>query len=171
MKQCSVFGVSFFEDAYAGTNPSLTLWPHIEPIIFPSISLSNRKSAHNKLLKLKTLRNRMSHHEPVWKDHNVIDDKTAVNFLNQRIDEALVLIKDMSDARYQYLLRSGKVAYFRGICNEKTLLHYIKGDNLRTLDKRKIRRVVTRALKEPQVLPSIVSVQGIPKVVIDLWPA
>jgi len=165
------FWVGLFEDAYSGTDPKKTIWPHIEPTIFPNIATSNRKLAHNKLLKLKTLRNRMSHHEPIWKDKNVIDDKTAVEFLNQRIDEALILIKDMSKERHQYLIRSGKVAYFRGICNEKTLLHYIKGDNIRTLDKRKIRRVVTRALKEPQILPSIVSVQGIPKVVIDLWPA
>lgn len=119
------FWVSFFEDAYAGIEPKKSLWPHLETKIFPVKELMDRKEAHLLLLKLQKLRNRLSHHEPVWKDASVTDDVSAIAFLHARIDDALLLIKSFSNERYEYLLKSGKVDYFREVCSKQMLLLYL----------------------------------------------
>lgn len=125
------FWVSFFEDAYAGTDPKLTLWPHLERDIFvKGKKVQDRKSAHDLLLKIKELRNRMSHHEPVWKTKGVNDDVSAVNFLVLHLEYALNLIESMSPERYNFLIRSGKVDAFRLICNVNRLREYLQGKYL-----------------------------------------
>jgi len=119
------FWVSFFEDAYAGIDPKKSLWPHLEAKIFPIKRLMDRKKAHLLLLSLQTLRNRVSHHEPVWKDISITDDDSAIAFLHMQINDALLLIRSFSNERYEYLLKSGKVDYFKEVCSKKTLLLYL----------------------------------------------
>jgi hypothetical protein len=164
------FWVSFFEDAYAGIDPTKSLWPHIETKIFSIGGVANRKEAHLLLLDLQILRNRMSHHEPVWKDKSVVDDKSAITFLHTQVDSALLLIKSFSIERYEYLLKSGKVAYFKGVCSKQTLLAYLRGDQFKKLDKRKIKRLVCREMRSVRVEPVILTVNDVPKFIIDLWP-
>lgn len=164
------FWVSFFEDAYAGIDPTKSLWPHIETKIFSIDGVANRKEAHLLLLGLQILRNRMSHHEPVWKDKSVVDDQSAITFLHSQVDSALLLIKSFSIERYEHLLKSGKVAYFKGVCTRQTLLAYLRGDQFKKLDKRKIKRLVCRELRSVRVEPVILTVNDVPKFIIDLWP-
>ena len=123
------FWVSFFEDAYSGTEPKKFLWPHIEAIILDKNSLiKTRAQAHAVLNDLQQLRNRMSHHEPVWKHKTVTDDISAIKFLNQRMESALQLIKSLSSERYQHLINTGKVADFKNLCCETSLKAYLKGN-------------------------------------------
>ncbi len=165
------FWVSFFEDAYSGTDPKKFLWPHLETLIFQKgEAVKNRKQAHALLEELQQLRNRMSHHEPVWKNKSVVDDVTAINFLNIQVDQALKLIKSISSERYEHLLKTGKVSYFRGICSERTLRCYLKGDAFRKLDKRKVKRIVCREISKQRSSATILDIQNKPKFIVDLWP-
>ncbi|WGK81959.1 Abi family protein [Vibrio aestuarianus] len=164
------FWVSFFEDAYAGIDPNKSLWPHQESKVFLPGGVANRKQAHLLLLDLQRLRNRMSHHEPVWKDKSVVDDKSAIQFLHTQVDNALLLIRSFSTERYEHLLKSGKVAFFKGVCSERTLLAYLRGDQFKRLDKRKVKRLVCREMRNVRVEPVILTVHDVPKFVVDLWP-
>lgn len=123
------FWVSFFEDAYSGADPRKFLWPHAETLIFKKgEEIQKRKQAHALLEELQELRNRMSHHEPVWKNKSVTNDIAAISFLNSQVDNALKLIKSLSYERFQYLQNTGKVSYFRTICSVESLTAYIKGN-------------------------------------------
>ncbi len=123
------FWVSFFEDAYSGTDPRKFLWPHVESLIFKKgEGIQDRKLAHALLGELQELRNRLSHHEPVWKHKSVIDDITAIEFLNAQVDNALKLIKSLSHERFLYLQKTGKISFFREICSIGSLKSYIRGD-------------------------------------------
>lgn len=165
------FWVSFFEDAYSGTDPKKFLWPHIESIFFDKKAIvKTRTHAHALLVDLKLLRNRMSHHEPVWKHKSVTNDTSAIAFLNQQVNDALLLIKSMSEERYQHLIKTGKVSYFRGVCSERTLKAYLKGEQLTKLDKRKIKRLVCNELRKERTSPVILSIKDKPKFIVDLWP-
>jgi len=164
------FWVSFFEDAYSGIDPTKSIWPHLEAKIFSDKGITNRKQAHSLLLGLQTLRNRMSHHEPIWKDKLVSDDKTAIKFLHTQLENALLIIRSLSNERYEHLLISGKVAYFKGICSEQSLLAYIRGDQFKKLDKRKIKRLVSREIRNVRVEPVILTIGNVPKFIVDLWP-
>lgn len=125
------FWVSFFEDAYSGTDPRKFLWPHVETLIFTKgEEIQKRKQAHVLLEELQELRNRMSHHEPVWKNKSVTNDITAISFLNSQVDNALKLIRSLSYERFQYLLNSGKISHFREICSAESLKSYIVGNEL-----------------------------------------
>jgi len=120
------FWVSFFEDAYAGIDPKKSLWPHLETKVFSDGVVASRKKAHLLLLDLQTLRNRLSHHEPVWKNKAVVDDKTAIQFLHTQVDNALLLIRSLSAERYDYLMQSGSIEHFRRECSEERLLSYLR---------------------------------------------
>lgn len=165
------FWVSFFEDAYAGTDPKKSLWPHLESKLFNDrTQVKDRKQAHLILEELQQLRNRMSHHEPIWKSKLVHDDDSAVRFLNDQVDLALKLIGSLSGERYKYLVKSGKVAHFRGVCSLRTLKSYLKGDVFTKFDKRKVKRLVCREISQNRATPTIIDVQGRPKFIVDIWP-
>ncbi|GAB3476843.1 Abi family protein [Marinomonas epiphytica] len=165
------FWVSFFEDAYAGIDPKKSFWPHQESKVFLGNTNVNRKQAHLLLLELQRLRNRMSHHEPVWKDKSVVDDKSAIQFLHTQVDNALLLIRSFSNERYEHLLKSGKVAFFKGVCSRQTLLAYLREDQFKRLDKKKVKKLVCREMRNVRVEPVILTVHGVPKFIVDLWPS
>jgi len=164
------FWVSFFEDAYAGIDPKKSLWPHSERKLFQNGSMLNRRKAHRILLDLQVLRNRLSHHEPIWKDESVHNDDTAIQFLLAQVENALILIRELSIERHRHLLRSGKVTYFKGLCSKQTLLAYLREDQFKPLDKRKVKRLINREIRHTRIEPIIIHVNRVPKFIIDLWP-
>lgn len=50
----------------SSTDP-LALWPNCLVAAFPNDSSMTRSRAHHLLLRVKSLRNRVSHHEPAWR--------------------------------------------------------------------------------------------------------
>lgn len=164
------FWVSFFEDAYSDKDPKKSLWPHITSDVFKNNKRLDRKSVQAMLLNLKELRNRLSHHEPIWKNSAVKNDEDAIKLLHERIEDAMTIIRGISEDRYRQFVASGQLSYFKGICSKKTLLRYLKGNSEVTIDKRKLKRLTVKSLKQPQVEPIVLSVKGVPKIVIDLWP-
>jgi hypothetical protein len=113
------FWVGLFEQSYRDIEANNSIWPHIESSVFPNLSQQDRNSSliHTKLLELKTLRNRISHHEPVWKFSTVMDKESAISYLYDRINDALFIIKGISIDRHDYLVNSGKVMDFKNVCS------------------------------------------------------
>lgn len=165
------FWVGLFESHYNDIQQSKRLWPQLESRVFPNLLPAERK--HGKVLlklkKIKELRNRLSHHEPIWKAHSVTDAITAVQYLNDLVDEILFLVNGISTHRNNLLYQSGKVLYFKGICSEDCLNHYIAGTPIRVLDKKRVKRYVEKAIKQPQFAPVIIKDKSKPKFIVDLW--
>nr|OEF63541.1 hypothetical protein A152_06285 [Vibrio tasmaniensis 1F-187] len=164
------FWVSLFEQSYRSISPSNSIWPHIERDVFPNLSTTERDSnnIHQKLLSLKELRNRYSHHEPVWKHSSVSDKHTAISYLKQLIDDAVMIIQGISLERYNKLKSSGHIAHFDGMCTVTMLDSYICGDKHRRVDKRKLKRTISKMMKCKGNSPVTVNIENVPKMLIYL---
>lgn len=166
------FWVGIFESNYNDIQTKDRLWPHLEGIVFPNLKPSDRvhSKIHAKLEPIQKLRNRLSHHEPVWKHPSVNGPSMAISHLNNIVDDMISLINGISTHRKELLFRSGKISYFKGICSDETLNYYLSGAPITKLDKRRLKRHVEKAIKSPQIAPTIVTDKKNPKFVIDLWP-
>ncbi len=156
------FWVEMFESSYRDINHHKKLWPNLEEKTFPHASTSQRDSStiHSKLLKIKGLRNRLSHHEPVWKDASVTDFITAVNFLRNIIDDALDIIGFMSEDRLKMLHRTGAVDRFKLLCSEESLRFYSSGSLQKKVDKRRLKREISKGITKATQKPVLVTHKG-----------
>lgn len=165
------FWVGLFVKQYSDLKTTDRLWPHLEKKVFPHLAPADRRHSNiqRKLDAIKSLRNRLSHHEPVWKMGNVSGPADAISDLTRIVEDILFLIEGMSPSRYKLLVQSGKVAYFRGVCCEETLNHYLSGISWQKIDKRQLKRVVERSVRQPLVNPIVVTNGARPKFLVDLW--
>jgi Abi-like protein len=165
------FWVGMFTSSYSDIHSKKLLWPHLMPKVFPNLASSERTATkiHIKLKALQYLRNRLSHHEPVWKHPTVNSASKALTYLNEVVDDAVTLINGMSKDRKNLLYMSGKISYFKGICSQETLDYYLAGTPAIETDIRHLKRFLTKAITSPQVAPIIVSSNQKPKLVVDLF--
>ncbi|MFP3835782.1 hypothetical protein, partial [Chryseobacterium sp. SIMBA_028] len=80
---------------------------------------------YKKLKEIKNLRNRLSHHEPVWKTKSVVCPDTAIQYLNSVVGDMLDIIQGISIERYQRLDESGHIDYFKEVCNKEKIDEYL----------------------------------------------
>lgn len=165
------FWVGVFESNYKDIRSKNKLWPHLEGVVFPNLAPADRISSaiHSKLLPVKDIRNRLSHHEPIWKHNSVTDSLSAINYLELIVNDMIYLINGISVHRKELLYRTGKINYFKGICSQTTLDYYLYGSKSKTFDKRRLKRVIEKSIKSPMVGPFIVADKLKPKFVVDLW--
>lgn len=165
------FWVGLFEKKYNDITSTARLWPHLEIAVFPHLTPAARKAStvHLKLLEIKDLRNRMAHHEPIWKHKLVTSATSACVMLNGQIDNIVMLIKGMSTERADMLFNSGIEGMARGICHPATLNYYISGQIARKIPLRKLQRDAIRYLKGKKQLPATVISQDRETVFMDLW--
>jgi len=165
------FWVGLFESHYNDIHSQNRLWPHLEGAVFPNLKPADRvhSQIHSKLEPIKKLRNRLSHHEPVWKHRTVSNASTAIEYLNSIADDIINLVNGISTHRKELLFQSGKISYFKGICSTESLNYYLAGAPLQRLDKRRLKRFVEKAIRQPQLAPIIVTDRQKPKFVVDLW--
>lgn len=165
------FWVGLFESHYNDIHSQDRLWPHLESKVFPNLKPADRvhSQIHSKLEPIKKLRNRLSHHEPVWKHSTVNNSVTAVQYLNSIAEDIINLINGISTHRKELLFQSGKISYFKGICSEECLSYYLEGTPTRKIDKRRLKRYVERAIRQPQIAPVVIIDNQKPKLVVDLW--
>lgn len=166
------FWVGLFESHYNDIHSQNRLWPHLESTVFPNLKPADRvhSQIHSKLEPIKKLRNRLSHHEPVWKHRTVSNASTAIQYLSSIADDIINLINGISTHRKELLFQSGKISYFKGICSEDFLNYYVSGALPQKLDKRKFKRLIEKAVRDPQLTPVVVIGKHQPKFVVDLWP-
>ncbi len=164
------FWIGIFTSAYNDIHSNDYLWPHLLPFVFPHLnsSLSVASVIHNKLEVIKDLRNRLSHHEPVWKHKKVKNAADALTYLNEVVDDAITLIHGICPDRKDLLFKSGKISYFKGICNQQTLNYYLKGDPHLTCDKRSLKRHIAKCLHKSNAIPLIIENKNKPVLVMNL---
>ncbi|MEW8389533.1 MAG: Abi family protein [Candidatus Thiodiazotropha sp.] len=123
------FWVGLFESHYNDIHSQNRLWPHLESTVFPNLKPADRvhSQIHSKLEPIKKLRNRLSHHEPVWKHSTVNNASTAIQYLSSITDDIINLINGISTHRKELLFQSGKITYFKGICSTDALNYYLSG--------------------------------------------
>lgn len=165
------FWVGIFTAHYNDINSKNLLWPHLLKEVFPNLNSSQQIASqiHIKLDAIKDLRNRLSHHEPVWKHKYVANSTDAINYLNRVVDDAISLIYGISKDRKKLLYESGRISYFKSVCQKDTLDYYLNGITAFKCDKRRLKKYVYKAINSPLTMPVIIMDKNQPKFLIDLW--
>lgn len=124
-----------FEDR---NNNQRFLWPHLLNEVFPNAPVTiNISVLQAKAYEIKNLRNRISHHEPIWKffnldsnnniDYNspVIGVDACIKILRSHYNAILEYIEWMSKDSYKELTNSGLCDQFEFLCSIDGFHHFL----------------------------------------------
>lgn len=78
------------------TRRSFKNWPY-------QSSYDTQVEIYDIVSELRPFRNRLSHHEPLWKGISVMTEEDALAYVNQKIDKIESLISMISDEKTKYL--------------------------------------------------------------------
>ncbi|WP_156383268.1 CAAX protease [Rhizobium sp. Root483D2] len=85
---------------------------------WPTTSVGSTLAQAGRLVKIvRDTRNRLSHHEPVWKRNGVTTQDQAVAHLNEKIDTIIELITLVSPHQVDLLSKNGIILNARRICS------------------------------------------------------
>lgn len=140
------FWVHLLTSIYEDTHGYRLLWPNLTPIVFPNAPIGyERSTIHEAFVRIKTLRNRLSHHEAIWKFH--YDDpytgkpnyKTPIygahascNLLRKHYDDILDMIGWINSDRKNTFLKYSANLCFYALCSVNGLNSYIDPDKIST---------------------------------------
>lgn len=93
------FWVSMVDNKYDGQRATyLTLWPNLRGLVFPNAVDKNTKaplsinSIGNELKEINKIRNRLSHHEPLWKSNKAYQVGDIINKVIEHYERCLKII-------------------------------------------------------------------------------
>lgn len=125
------FWVTLLTSTYDDPVNNNLLWPTLIPTTFPNASgyKATRSFIHERFEFIKDFRNRISHHEPLWKIQNIIDGggvilraapttpEESIVRLQEYIDVTLEALKWLSLERHEFLVSSGVEEHLRSVCS------------------------------------------------------
>lgn len=101
------------------------LWPTKSKSVFKNWPHQSAKQTHSRLYDLvseiRPFRNRLSHHEPLWKGINVRSEADAIAFLTRKIDTIGSLLFIISDEKVKYLNLQNFFARARSLSSKSSL--------------------------------------------------
>lgn len=140
------FWAGLFERNYNDLPTKRRLWPDLEPEVFPNLEGSERRHSEifQVIKRINDLRNRVAHHEPIWKDSAVSDKATAISQLNKSIDDMLFIISGISAEKVKMLHESGLEGAARAVCSKDSLDFYVTGRLSKNTSIRRLKRDLRR---------------------------
>jgi len=102
------------------------IWPkHLGRVFrgaWPTHKATIMLSSSRELVKtIREFRNRVSHHEPVWKRFGVQSEADAISHLHEKIEKIRELITLVSPEKAQLILRNGLLARAERVCQIEEL--------------------------------------------------
>lgn len=161
------FWTNLLSEQYYDDSKEL-LWPNLIPTVFPNLppQITNLPQSEqlelieNKANFFRDLRNRMFHHEPIWKFFNVSDGKpdysdpvygvnASLAILNRVHNEMLTFIEWMSRERVEYLKKTRTIDKFMDLCSKDGLNSFIShGEMDLSYTKTQAKRCKSKLIKE-----------------------
>lgn len=147
------FWENLLRECFSKNGDKKALWPQCMPKVFPNLPKGHTNSSvQQEISVLRELRNDIAHNSPVWKNKAVIDQKTAITYINQLIDKIIEIIKWLSTEKVDWLeihmlqseARRISSEKFLQLCQRKQIAKHIKPyssykrsfrKNLKRLDK------------------------------------
>ena len=119
------------------------IWPKYLGKVFrgpwPTTKASQFLTYTKDLVKtVREFRNRVSHHEPVWKRYGVLSETDAINHLHEKIGKIRELISIISPEKEQLILKNGLLARAERVCSINELRccqHSVKTQNIKSISK------------------------------------
>jgi hypothetical protein len=136
--------LSHYYENKKGAHKTL-LWPHLTRTVFPHAPAHfERDEICNEFYRIKALRNRLSHHEAIWKfhyddpatgipDYNnpVYGVQASCNLLKKHYDDILEMIGWMSPDRKTTFLSHSANLRFYALCSVDGLNSYIAPEKIK----------------------------------------
>ncbi|ENE2786678.1 Abi family protein [Yersinia massiliensis] len=127
----------------SGTHKTL-LWPHLTRKVFPNAPAHfGRNEICDAFIRIKSLRNRLSHHEAIWKFHYddpatrlpdysnpVYGAQASCSLLRKHYDDIIDMIGWMSTARKVNFLAHSAGLRFYALCSVDGLHSYIDPEKI-----------------------------------------
>lgn len=119
------------------------IWPaHLGSVFrgtWPTSRASNMLSSTKDLVKtVREFRNRVSHHEPVWKRFGVRDEAEAIAHLHEKIGKIKQLVSLISPEKEQLILKNGLLSNAERMCSISELRrfqHNIETHKVKSISK------------------------------------
>lgn len=138
------FWTNLLSDKYEDTSSNSLLWPNLLPIIFPNAPQgSTRQDIENKFTKIRELRNRLSHHEAIWKFHYdcpqtgktdyqrpVYGKQASCNLLLKHYEDILTIIEWIDIDRKAVFLEHKTHSRFMSLCSIDGLNSFIDPEKI-----------------------------------------
>ena len=139
------FWTTLLTDMYEDSQSDRLLWPALTSHVFPNAPLGyTRTDICKAFFQIKELRNRLSHHEAVWKFHhrNPVTGKTdysrpvygkqaSCSLLRKHYDDIIEMIGWMSTERKDNFLSHSANLRFYALCSEDGLNSYIAPEKIK----------------------------------------
>lgn len=123
------FWVNLLKNDYMSGDQTL-LWPELIPKVFPNIPKPyNLRTIYSDLKEINQLRNRFSHHEPLWKSTSIQNISGAVFFLDKQVETILNYIRFVNVDRYKTILSSSMYHDLRFLNTEEAFNLFIGNFN------------------------------------------
>lgn len=176
------FWTTLLTDTYEDNQSDRLLWPSLTSYVFPNAPAGYTQTDICKaFFQIKELRNRLSHHEAVWKFHQinpvtgktdyskpVYGTKASCSLLRKHYDDIIEMIGWMSTERKANFLSHSANLRFYALCSVDGLNSYIAPEKIKeqieiSLDDEDINRLINllrknefiRIVKEGQTLLTI----------------
>jgi hypothetical protein len=123
------------------------LWPNLLINVFPNAPAGqrSRNNLYHKFARIRRLRNRISHHEPLWKSLAVNNNNDAIAYLSREYQNVIEAIGYMSNDRKNYLQCSLMCREFERLCTIESLLEYT-GENKKQINQHEFKKDLGRYL-------------------------
>ncbi|CAD5742559.1 Abi family protein [Escherichia coli] len=134
------FWTNLLTSSYEDPRTRTLLWPNLLTEVFPGAPAGTKRHVlENKFNQIRELRNRLSHHEAIWKfqyedprtgkpDYNnpVFGLNASLILLSKNYDNMLELLKWLSPDRYESFLDNGHDSRFRILCTKEGLYSFVR---------------------------------------------
>lgn len=121
------FWVSLVHKDFSTPNASyLTLWPHLRGRVFPNALDRNGQPLSitgigNTLRDINKIRNRLSHHEPLWRTGSTYNIEQAINKISTDYKKCLDIISWINPSNLKLLNIIDNADKVRELCNKHAL--------------------------------------------------
>jgi len=115
---------------YANQFNENRLWPDLIPVVFPNFARANneRQNIAKRFEEIKIIRNRLFHHEPIWKFKHAQTEQQCIVQLRRKFNDILKAIGWISKNKKDALRDFGFVTSFKEHCSQEILDQYkLKG--------------------------------------------
>jgi len=98
------FWDNLLRECFSINGNSNALWPRCIPDVFPNLPKGQTNSTIQlKISALRDFRNDLAHNSPVWKGKGVIDEQTAIKYVNSQTDKIVEIIGWLSAEKVDWL--------------------------------------------------------------------
>lgn len=98
------FWDNLLRECFSINGDKKALWPQCMPMVFPNLPNGHTNaSVQTEISALRELRNDIAHNSPIWKHRSVVNEQTALTYINTQIDKISEIIKWLSSEKVDWL--------------------------------------------------------------------